>query len=205
MHGHPKLKGKINMLNDNDLYFKDCFTKNDGNIDLNVHKATIECLKAKNNKFSLDSEGNLVVQTITTASPAVGITLNDVYPIGSIYLSVSQTNPSSLFGGTWEAFANGRTLVGIDTQQEEFNTVNKLGGEKDHILTTQEMPTHNHSYNSGFDNNATGLFTQPAGSGYPGTHIVGGYNILYTQNTGENQAHNNLQPYIVVYMWKRVA
>lgn len=199
MHGHPKLKGKINMLNDNDLYFKDCFTKNDENIDLNVHKATIECLKAKNNKFSLDSEGNLVVQTITTASPAVGITLNDVYPIGSIYLSVSQTNPSSLFGGTWEAFANGRTLVGIDTQQEEFNTVNKLGGEKNHILTTQEMPSHNHKRpNSILYNGSSSWWI----GGEGGTTIE--VDETPTSSSGGNQAHNNLQPYIVVYMWKRV-
>ena len=200
MHGHPKLKGKINMLNDNDLYFKDCFTKNDENIDLNVHKATIECLKAKNDKFSLDSEGNLVVQTITTASPAVGITLNDVYPIGSIYLSVSQTNPSSLFGGTWEAFANGRTLVGIDTQQEEFNTVNKLGGAKDHILTTQEMPSHNHKRpNSILYNGSSSWWI--GGEGGTTIEVV----ETPTSSSGGNQAHNNLQPYIVVYMWKRVA
>lgn len=69
-------------------------------------------------------------------------------PIGSIYISVINQNPSNYFGGTWEQFANGRTLVGVDTSQTEFNSVEKTGG---------------------------------------------------------SQPHNNLQPYITVYMWKRIS
>ena len=61
------------------------------------------------------------------------------YPIGAIYLSVSDTNPSQWFGGTWELIAQGRTLVGVDTTQTEFNTVKKIGGEKTHVLTVAEL------------------------------------------------------------------
>ena len=72
------------------------------------------------------------------------IDFNQIYPVGSIYLSVSATNPSVLFGGAWEAFAAGKTLVGIDANQEEFNAVNKTGGEKKHTLIIDEMPSHDH-------------------------------------------------------------
>lgn len=54
------------------------------------------------------------------------------YPIGSIYLSVNDTNPSNWFGGTWEQISKGRTLVGVDTSDTDFNTVKKTGGEKTH-------------------------------------------------------------------------
>ena len=61
------------------------------------------------------------------------------WPVGSIYLSVNNTNPSSYFGGTWEQIAKGRTLVGVDTSDTDFNTVKKIGGEKTHKLTINEM------------------------------------------------------------------
>lgn len=78
----------------------------------------------------------------------VSITPLDVYnlyPIGSIYISVIDVNPTNYFGGTWEAFGTGRTLVGVDATQTEFNTVMKTRGEKTHKLTINEMPGHNHS------------------------------------------------------------
>lgn len=68
------------------------------------------------------------------------------YPIGAIYLSVSDTNPSQWFGGTWELIAQGRTLVGVDTTQTEFNTVKKTGGEKTHKLTVAELASHTHKF-----------------------------------------------------------
>lgn len=68
------------------------------------------------------------------------------YPIGAIYLSVSDTNPSQWFGGTWELIAQGRTLVGVDTTQTEFNTVKKTGGEKTHVLTVAELASHTHKF-----------------------------------------------------------
>ena len=68
------------------------------------------------------------------------------YPIGAIYLSVSDINPSQWFGGTWELIAQGRTLVGVDTTQTEFNTVKKTGGEKTHVLTVAELASHTHKF-----------------------------------------------------------
>ena len=53
-----------------------------------------------------------------------------IYPIGSVYISVNSTNPSLLFGGVWERFANGRCLVGVSESESEFSIVSKTGGEK---------------------------------------------------------------------------
>ncbi len=119
------------------------------------------------------------------------------YPVGSIYLSVNNINPSQFFGGTWVAFATGRTLVGVDTTQTEFNTVEKTGGEKTHKLTINEMPAHTHKVGS---NN---LCVASGNNERKPQPVDGGQDN--TTSTGGGQAHNNLQPYITVYMWKRTA
>lgn len=124
--------------------------------------------------------------------------LYNVWPVGSIYISVVNINPSEYFGGTWQVFGTGRCLVGIDTSQTEFNTIEKTGGEATHKLTIEEMPSHNHTIN--FDQiwgwGGTTSLATTSGGPYPG----GGY----VRDTGGNQPHNNLQPYITVYMWKRI-
>ena len=70
------------------------------------------------------------------------------HPIGDVVINITGINPGTLYGGTWEAFATGRMLVGVDTGQTEFNTVEKTGGEKTHTLTNTEMPVHAHMQNS---------------------------------------------------------
>jgi hypothetical protein len=70
---------------------------------------------------------------------------NAMYPVGSIYMSTSSTNPSTLFGGTWEAWGAGRVPVGVNTSDNDFKTVEKTGGAKTKQLTTTELPAHNHT------------------------------------------------------------
>lgn len=132
--------------------------------------------------------------------------LYNVWPVGSIYISVNNTNPSTYFGGTWVSFGAGRCLVGVDTSQTEFNTVQKIGGEKTHKLTFNEMPAHAHNLNA-FTNGSgsTGRFTgnyewSSTSSDTESTRWIGD-----TTTAGSGQPHNNLQPYITVYMWKRTA
>ena len=123
--------------------------------------------------------------------------LSSLYPVGSIYINASvSTNPATLIGfGTWEAFGAGRVLVGLDSGQTEFDTLGETGGAKTHTLTVDEMPAHTHSVpNSGSQNNSFDSGTT-VGNDVTGT----------SGSTGGGQAHNNLQPYIVVYMWKRTA
>lgn len=126
------------------------------------------------------------------------------YPVGSIYLSTNSTNPSEYFGGEWESWGSGRVPVGVDTRQTEFNTVEKTGGEKTHKLTVQELASHPHGFQGG-----SALFTQKdqgvKGLGGGGYWVEGVGAISSTSNAGGDQPHNNLQPYITCYMWKRTA
>ena len=115
-----------------------------------------------------------------------------VYPVGSIYISVNSTSPASLFGGTWEIL-NDVFLLAAGS----YANAGTFGGEATHTLTVDEMPAHSHSV--------------PNMSGYDtGTEWVGqnGTAALQTRSTaisGGGAAHNNMPPYMAVYMWKRVA
>ena len=129
--------------------------------------------------------------------------LKKAYPVGSIYINASvSTNPATLLGfGTWSAFGAGRTLVGIDSGDTDFDTLGETGGAKTHTLTVAEMPIHNHpiGVSAGGSTNGWGLdytVNSTTYRYYDGVDFIG--------NTGGDQAHNNLQPYIVTYLWKRL-
>ena len=142
------------------------------------------------------------VQQEITANVTTAIIVDAVYPVGSIYISTVSTNPATLLGtGTWSAFAAGRTLVGINSGDTDFDTVEETGGAKTHTLTVDEIPSHTH--NSQYDNRTPdGIDSGGAGSEIGGR---GTDNFFATTATGGGNAHNNLQPYIVTYMWKRTA
>lgn len=74
--------------------------------------------------------------------------VNLIYPVGSIYMSVNDVSPESFMGGTWERFANGQVLVGVDENDTDFNASGKTGGEKSHVLSADEMPSHSHTVNA---------------------------------------------------------
>lgn len=121
------------------------------------------------------------------------------YRVGDLFLTTIATNPSSYLGGKWELFGPGRTLVCVDTSQTEFNLVKKIGGEKEHTLTVDEMPSHRHPYGD--------YFGIAGGSKF---HVVAYNNVTSypeggTVATGGNKPHNNLQPYITCYIWIRTA
>lgn len=141
-----------------------------------------------------------------------------IYPVGSIYMSVKSTSPATLFGGTWVRWGNGRVPVGVDASQKEFNSVEKIGGEKTHRLTEDEMPAHQHfADNNNGEEKLTGNIGNmgfSAGSD-EGAGSCYGLNWAYrsrridtgikTAAAGGGDPHNNLQPYITCYMWKRTA
>lgn len=137
--------------------------------------------------------------------------LQAVYPVGSIYISVISTNPATLFGfGTWSAFGAGRVLVGFDATQTEFDTALETGGAKTVTLTAAQMPVHTHVQNA--HNHVMGqlwkVVETEASGRWVYTHDGAATTANTTatnQNAGSGQAHNNLQPYIVVYMWRRTA
>lgn len=151
-------------------------------------------------KLPKGTAGQVLTQGATVpawTTPASGLTALDVYPVGAVYISVVSTSPATLFGGTWVAFGAGRVLVGIDAGQIEFDTVEKTGGAKTHTLTSAEMPSHTHSVQ--VIGNGTNT-----GGGYPNAQDPAGA-ASTTAATGGGGAHNNLQPYIVCYFWKRTA
>ena len=134
--------------------------------------------------------------------------LLQVYPVGAIYMSVNNINPSILFGGIWEAWGKGKVPVGVDTAQTEFNTVEKTGGNKN-------MQEHYHDVRWS-DPNGKGVVISCVGEGLEvldlpgwtwsknGQGLKGSGSNLYTSYEGEGDS-GNLQPYITCYMWKRTA
>ena len=147
-----------------------------------------------------------------------------IYPVGSIYTSTSSTNPGTTFGtGTWEAFGEGKVLVG-KASSGTFATAGSTGGSETHALTEAEMPKHYHDMygpnllnfvpqgetvgdNLGVSGNTYGGGTDDDGVWRYPTFSTGGDASSGSSGSGTSNgdAHNNLQPYIVVYMWKRTA
>lgn len=133
------------------------------------------------------NEGNLEIN---------GKTIFDmIYPVGAIYLSVSEVNPAVLFGGSWEQIQD-RFLLGAGSGYQ----AGSVGGEAYHTLTIDEMPRHNHEIdNLNASGNSTPYMTVQAQDkkGYGGN--------VQTMFAGGSQPHNNMPPYLVVYIWKRVS
>ena len=132
-----------------------------------------------------------------------------IYPIGSIYITTNEQNPGEYLGGKWERYAEGKTIVGAGTGTDSNNVqkvfeINETGGEYEHTLTVNEMPNHYHQF-----------YRQYVGSGYTdyndrtlasnGQVSGGNPPNADTNAVGGNQPHNNIQPYIVTYIWKRVS
>lgn len=124
------------------------------------------------------------------------------WPVGSIFMNTTSTNPATLLGGgTWARWGQGRVPVSQDSGQTEFDVSEETGGEKTHTLTQPEVPNTNLVSTDGFSiqtgAGGGGAAYLVAGSGSSNGNIV--------KSGGGGGAHNNLQPYIVVYMWKRTA
>jgi len=155
-----------------------------------------------------------------------------LYPVGEILITRRSGNPSTWLGkGTWVAYGAGRTLVGVDATDSDFNAVDKAGGSKTHTLTDAEIPAHSHPVNiSGTTGNA-GLHTHLTADGsfnqtgpFAENGDVTGGNTLNGKPVGEagdhshsfavsgttgeagtGGAHNNMPPYVTVFMWLRTA
>lgn len=157
------------------------------------------------------------------------------FPIGTVYTSVTNVNPSTYFGGTWEAFAQGRTLVGVNADDTDFSTVKKTGGHKNLQSHTHKLNNHTHSFSATTgtsgkhahrlamnlsDKDSPGNYDYLNYDGWSWasyynwtqqdgehSHTVSGTTGGNNGNTGSSGSGNsqNLQPYITVYFWVRTA
>lgn len=144
-----------------------------------------------------------------------------IYPVGSIYLSTSTTNPSTYFGGTWEQVAKGTYLLGYDGGNTWFDKPGQNKGSKsgpgnwntnNHTLTIDQIPSHNHKLkmrNAGKwnwnDGSASGDMME---GGYYWTQGNTTYNwLIENQPQGRGKGHNHfhISPYYIVVVWKRTA
>ena len=180
---------------------------------INTAQSTADGAVAKNTEqdTAIANAQSLAENALNVANGAVKTAelLNKVYPVGAIYMSVNDTTPASFLGGTWEQLED-RFLLGCGNTYVPGLT----GGEATHKLTVNEMPSHRHRVysSSGYSGDSIGLGNSNGkymactlnggNAGYYDTTKTGS-NAL--ENTGGGKAHNNMPPYLVVFMWKRTA
>lgn len=157
-------------------------------------------LEATNPNFPLNIIGNFSVNN--------QLLYDIIYPIGCLYTSYINQNPHDLYGiGTWTRI-NGRVIVGVSESESEFSSAGKTGGEKTHVLSANEMPSHGHTdsvdiKNANAEAKGYGLTST---SGFKDRVIINNSGkATHTGAAGGGAAHNNLQPYMALYMWRRTA
>jgi len=195
-----------------------------GKLNQMLDAAVFSSAAVDNTKTTLSGGAITIAPNSITSTEVAQSFLDTIYPIGSVYTNATNsTNPGTLLGfGTWVSFGAGRVPVGIDSGDTDFDTAEETGGAKTHTLASSELPNHTHNlyvteYQGGDDcawgndatdgrvggNNINRQNRTSSQNGGKGAEIIGGTAQDIDGTSG--QAHNNLQPYIVVYMWKRTA
>ena len=167
-------------------------TVNDATLTIQRNGTNVQTFTANQ---STNATANITVPTNTDI-------LNLIYPVGSIYMSATLATAAAVgtaIGGTWVEWGAGRVPVGVDASDADFDTAEETGGEKTHTLTVDEMPSHNHEVYGRTGSTAAGSSCFQ-GRSWNGTAV-----ITNTGSAGGGDPHNNLQPYITCYMYKRTA
>ena len=214
----------------------------DASKDVGWKVAKITAYNLEGGRVAQATNADNVLVSTDTYKPLVDALLELIYPIGSIYMSVKDTNPADFLGGTWERWGQGRVPVGVNEDDTIFEKAGNTGGEQKHQLTTNEMPNHRHrgqyAHTETYTDHAQKPTDPPAqvieveqgtrevevqynvvkdtlstttlhtsGSG-PTNDIFYTYKVTSTYGVADDGGdipHNNLQPYITCYMWKRTA
>lgn len=124
----------------------------------------------------------------------------NMYEVGDIVLNMSGVNPGIRFGGTWELTSKGKAIIGVDPDDQDYEQAGLTMGEKEHTLTINEMPSHNHEIAISNGSTDSTYFTYSSGAHkryYNGQDII--------KNTGGGQPHNNIPPSMTLYVWLKTA
>lgn len=161
------------------------------------NKAVATKFESVENGISENSSG------ISAVQQAVNLIWNKIYPVGAVYISVNSTSPATLFGGTWVQIKDTFLLAAGNTY-----AAGDTGGEAEHTLTVDKLPENigtfrTLSWNS--DNAATGAFSMTEQLADRDDTTGNSYGTAQYKLSGGGQPHNNMPPYLAVYMWKRTA
>jgi hypothetical protein len=164
--------------------------------------STLGGVKLSDSTSSTSSTNGGVAATPVAVKAAIAEAKLAAWPIGSIYMSVSSTSPANLFGGTWERISD-RFLLGASSSYPAGST----GGEFTHKLTQSELPDYSLSVANGSNviRSKTGSYadayvqTQSSGWGIPNWESK----TVTVASGGSGAAHNNMPPYLSVWIWKR--
>lgn len=223
----PSLQQKLKEIEAGATKNENCISAikiGDVTVTANGHQDTFTITAEGLIALSADAKSRTIKLSTPDLSKVYAQAKLDAHPVGSIYESTVSTSPATLFGGTWVAMDAGRVLVaqGKAATGTTF-TAGATGGEEKHKLTTSEMPAHDHTMSSAGEHNHEFAGTQSSSDDKTTEYEqTGDYSRTrawlktnYTQksgshthtinSTGGGEAHNNLQPYEVVYRWKRTA
>ena len=194
--------------------YKDNFTKEGDKTNLNINKLEVDCITSNQNNFSIDEEGNLKVNSISLNNTNTDIDL--IYPIGSIYMNVSNVNPNTLFGGTWERIED-RFLLASGNNYQNGTT----GGEKEHrhdfkiglpfdymevvADSLEKSGAYSYSeqkYSKEFNFDEKTIENSNANSSHQLSCIE--KNGRLSSSIGDTQIASSLPPYLAVNIWKRI-
>ena len=140
-----------------------------------------------------------------------GKLLGEAFPINKVEVFFDSEDHSDFLGFQWERVSQGKIPIGLDTRDDDFNTIGKAGGEKEVTLTLNEVPPHyHHLNNNGNDETRITMNAAHTGGNNYNAYMdssssteLGPY--IVTNSSGGGQPHNNMPPYIVMAFWKRIA
>ena len=216
------------------MRYEKYLTETTEGMDVSANNVSANCITSKNNKFGIDTEGNITCNSITTNNSKDDL----LYPVGSIYMNVSNVNPATLFGGKWEQIKDCFLLASGTTY-----ALGKTGGSPIHshsqgasgaatgntgstTLTVEQMPNHTHALKKKADSYEfamhNGTITNSIYTGGPGSfyaNLSGDYVEIGTNGGDKGHTHtlgnhthsnpntnssSNIPPYIAINVWKRI-
>lgn len=158
---------------------------------------------------------------VKVARQMIDEAFDQTFPVGSILTTYDDTNPGTRMSGTWEQFATGKTIIGVDSKDNDFKEAGNTGGAKTISLSESQMPSHSHSgttdtaggndiplrgYGSTLGSGSTGWrFGSGGSSSATGIASLPSHTHKFETNAaGSGKPIDKLPPYVTAYFWRRV-